>query len=326
MAEVKVGVIGVGGMGGQHARIFSEMPDVELFALADLNKKCLNEQAEKFGVENTFEDYHNLIQLDELDIVDICIPDELHYNPVMDTLEAGKHIFLEKPLATDLDEARKIVAASKNYNTKFMVGYLLRFDPRYIQVKKAIDNGELGEIIYLVTHRNSPYTEGPERYKSGTSLTMHVVVHDLDLIHWYLKSDIKNISAEAVSKMLVDKDMKDAASAVIKFEDDTIASINYSWVLPEKSPTLLDARLEIVGTKGTAYVGAKFHDGVMIIKNDGIHSPVLLSPEINGKLKGALYEELRAFVDCVKKDEVVPIPPEEAIKSVITANSIIDKF
>jgi predicted dehydrogenase len=327
MEKLKVGVIGVGGMGSIHARIYSEMPDVELYAVADTDEKRRREVGQRLGASKIFSNYQDLLALEEINMVDICTPDELHLGPVVDALEAKKHIFLEKPLATDLEEARKIVDESQKRDLKFMVGYLLRFDPRYINVKNAIEAGDLGEIINIISHRNSPYTQGPARYKAGTSITMHIAVHDLDLIYWFMKSHPLNISAEFSSKKLVLKNMQDAVSALIKFENGAFASVNYSWVLPEKFPTLLDARMEVVGTKGAAYIGIYHQEGVMLVTEEGIKTPdLLLSPEVNGKIKGALYEELRTFVDCVKEDKPTPIPPEEAFESVKMANEIINSL
>lgn len=327
MDKLNVGVIGIGGMGSKHARIYSEMPDVSLYAVADIDEKKLKEMNEKLGVSRLFKDYQKLLELKEIDAVDICTPDELHLNPVIDTLKANKHIFLEKPIATDMEEAKRIVDESKKHNLKFMIGYLLRFDPRYIQVKKAISSGELGDIINIVCHRNSPYIEGPSRYKPGTSLTMHVAVHDLDLIHWYLNSSPVNICAQFSSKKLTSKKMYDAASALIKFENGSFASVNYSWVLPKNSPTLLDARMEVVGTEGAAYIGVYHQQGVVLVKDRGIQTPdLLLSPEVNGKIKGALYEELRSFIDCIKEDKQVSVSPEDAFASIKLANMIISKL
>jgi predicted dehydrogenase len=324
MGRLKVAVIGVGGMGIRHARIFAEMPDVDLYGLVDRDPVRLREVAQRYGVEHISESFAEILNLEEVDIVDICLPDELHFAPVKMALEAGKHVFLEKPMATNLDEAEAMVRLSKQYPQKFMVGHLLRFDPRYAQVKAAIERGELGDIVYVVSHRNSPHHLGPRKYRPGTSLTMHVGVHDLDLIHWYLDSEVESVSASSVSKVLAPRDMDDAVAAVIKFANGTIASVNYSWVLPEKYPIILDARMEIVGTKGAAYVGNLYHDGVVMITKDAMSNPFLLSPEVNGRLRGALYEELRCFVDCVQNDLPVPIPPSEAIKSVRTARWIVD--
>lgn len=323
MEQLRVGVIGVGQMGSKHARVYAQMREVKLVALADPRLDQAQKLASELGVKKVYADYRELLDLTELDAVSICTPDELHKGPVLDTVKAGKHFLLEKPLATELDEAQEMVQAVRQAGIKAMVAHLLRFDPRYALVKEAIDQGELGEIIYIVSHRNSPYTEGPRIYKPGTSLTMHVAVHDLDLVDWFIPSDPVMVFAQAAEKLLREKRMKDAVSALIKFEDGAIASINYSWCLPDQSVTRLDARMEVVGTKGAAYIGVYHGQGVLMATSGGVATPDLHhGPVVNGSVRGDLREEIYAFVNCIMSDTPPPIPVEEALRSVALGQGI----
>lgn len=327
MERLRVGVIGVGQMGSKHARVYAEMREVKLVALADPRLEQAQKLARELGVQKVYADYRELLDLTALDAVSICTPDELHKDPVLDTVKAGKHFLLEKPLATRLDDAQAMVKAVRQAGIKAMVAHLLRFDPRYALVKEAIDNGELGEIIYIISHRNSPYTEGPRIYKPGTSLTMHVAVHDLDLIDWFVPSDPVRVFAQAVQKLLREKRMKDAVTALITFEDGAIASVNYSWCLPDQSVTRLDARMEVVGTKGAAYVGTYHGQGVLMTTPRGVVTPDLHhGPVVNGSVRGDLREEIYAFVHCIMDDTPPPVPVEEALRSVALGQAILESL
>jgi len=327
MEKLRVGVIGVGQMGSLHARVYTQMPHVDLVAVADPQTGNCTRVAESLGVRHTFSNYQDLLKIEEIDAVSICTPDELHRDPVIAAAHAGKHIMLEKPLATDLKEAQEIVEVVNETKVKSMVGYLLRFDPRYVLVKEAIARGDLGDIIYIVSHRASPYTEGPSRYKAGTSLTMHVAVHDLDMIHWLIPAEPVRIYAEGATKLLGKKKMKDAVSALLAFNDGAFASVNYAWCLPDESPTRLDARMEIVGTKGTAYIGVYHQQGVLIASRNGIQTPDLHhGPVVNGEVRGDLREEIMAFVDCVMEDKPSPISVEESFVSVRVAHGILESL
>ncbi|MFP4589813.1 MAG: Gfo/Idh/MocA family protein [Candidatus Acetothermia bacterium] len=325
MNSLRVGVIGVGLMGEMHARTYSQLPNVQLAAVADPSRERRDYVAGQFGVEAKFSDYEELLKLDYLDAVSVCTPDEMHRDPVVAAAEAGKDIFLEKPLATELDDARRILNVVQESGVKLMVGYLLRFDPRYAQVKEAIDRGDLGDPVYIVSHRNSPHTEGPARYEPGTSLTTHVAVHDLDLIHWFTGAEPEVIQAAGSDKKLSDKQMMDAISALLTFPDGSFASVNYSWILPDTSPTKLDARMEVVGTEGSAYIGVPHQQGVLMATEEGITTPDLHhNPVVGDRLVGDLREEIMAFVDSALNDERPPITGEEAFASLKAARAIID--
>jgi len=327
MEKLRVGVIGVGQMGSLHARVYTQMPHVDLVAIADPQTGNCTRVAESLGVKHTFSNYQDLLKMKGIDAVSICTPDELHRDPVIAAAQAGKHIMLEKPLATNLKEAQEIVEVVNETKVKLMVGHLLRFDPRYALVKEAIDRGDLGNIIYIVSHRNSPYTEGPVRYKAGTSLTMHVAVHDLDLINWYTSSDAIRIYAESSTKMLKEKQMRDAVSAILKYENGAIASLNFSWVLPERSLVRLDARMEIVGTKGVAYIGLYNQEGTIIVTEKGAVSPDLyLMPLVRGEVTGALKAELGGFIDYVIGNRSSPVTGEEGLRAVVQASGIIQSI
>ncbi len=323
MGKLRVGVIGVGQMGQKHAQIYSRLPGCQLVALADPRQDHCGEVAKRLGAQLALDNYHDLLARDDIDAVSICTPDETHKTPVLAALEAGKHVLLEKPLATDLHEAEEIAAAVEASHLKLMVAYLLRFDPRYTAVRDAIDRGELGEVSYIVCHRNSPHTEGPRRYKAGTSLTMHVAVHDLDLIAWFMNSRSTSAHAVATDKILRGKQMLDAASALITFENGAFASVNYSWALPDSSTTRLDARMEIVGTKGSAYVGVYHEQAVLIATEKGIAAPdVHHAPTIGGDVRGDLREEIMAFIDCVTRDRPSPVSARDALRSLYMASAI----
>lgn len=322
METVRVGVIGLGLMGSLHARVYSQMPNVRLTAIADVDKGRLERASRQFSVPG-FSDYHELLERREIEAVSICVPDELHRDPAVAAAEARKHIMLEKPIATTLQEAEEIIAAARRHGVKLMVGHLLRFDPRYAQVKAAIDRGELGELIHIMTHRNSPLTEGPARYAPRTSLTLHVAVHDVDLINWYAGAEPIRVYAEGVRKALKGKEMDDAVSALLKFEDGLVANVQYSWALPGEFPAKLDARLEVLGTAGAAAIWSYPGQGTFIVTSNGVSSPDLHHwAEAHGRILGDLHEELTHFIDAVAHDRPPLVPGEEALAAVKVALAI----
>lgn len=327
MERLKVGVIGFGQMGSRHARVYSQLPNTELVAVADLQAERVKAIAKELGVCRVYTDYRELLALPEVQAVSVCTPDEAHRGPAIHALQAGKHVLLEKPLATTIDDAEAILAAVHQAKVKFMVAHLLRFDPRYALVKEAIDRGELGDIIYIISNRNSPHTEGPRIYKPGTCLITHVAVHDLDIVNWYMSSTPIRVYAEAADKLLASKHMLDAVSTVMAFRDGAFASVNFCWALPDQSTTRLDARMEVVGTKGAAYIGVYHEQGLLMATEDGVKSPDLHhGPTVNGQVRGDLREEIMAFVTCVITNLPSPVSAEEAFQAVQVAQAIRDSL
>ena len=319
--KLRVGVIGLGQMGVVHAHALSHLPNVDVVAIADVDRERLRLMTDELGAR-PFTDYRELVQLPELDAVDICMPDEMHMDPVLEAAAARKHVFLEKPLATDVSQAESMISACRAAGVRLMVGHLLRFDPRYEVVARAIGRGDLGEVTHVMAHRNSPWTEGPMRYPAGTSLTYHVAVHDLDLVNWFLGARPRNVFARAVRRKLADKNMDDSVSALIEFDSGALGNFQYSWALPPTSVAKLDARLEVIGTEGMAIVGTYHGQAVFLAGKTQAAPDVHHGPRLYGLPAGDVREELRAFVAAVLDGVEPPYAVADALLAVREADAI----
>lgn len=302
MDEVRVGVLGLGFMGGMHAELFSRMPGVRVVAVADAVPERREAVAAALGAD-AYESYEVVLEREDVDAVSICLPDAAHRAPAVLAAERRKHILLEKPIATTLEDAAAIAEAVKRTGVVTMLGFLLRYEPRYASVKAALEDGTIGDIVHLYTRRNSPRSHGPRRYGKAGNLTHHVVVHDLDLLHWYSRAPVERVYAERARRILTDLDLDDSIFATLRFADGSIACLEYSWVLPETSPTAIDAKLEIVGSKAAAYVDLA-DQGLTLVRPAGTaFADVSHWPSILGSLGGALKAELEAFVRCARGEE-----------------------
>jgi predicted dehydrogenase len=293
---------------------------VQVAGVADINKKQAEALANKWQAES-YKDYVRLLEREDIQAVSICMPDQLHRDPTVAAAEAGKHILLEKPIATDLEEAQEIIDATKNPRIKFMVAHCLRFEPRYLRIKEAVEQGKLGKLLHISAHRSSPLTEGPARYAPGTSLTYHVIVHDLDLINWYVQSKPVRVYAEGIRSVLKSKDMDDVVSALVVYENGTVANLDYGWILPAAFPAKLDARMEVIGSEGAAYLSAYPCSGLLLADSSGA-----MGGEVFGMVRGHLYglylAQIEHFVRCLYEDQEPIITPEEAFAAVKIASAI----
>jgi UDP-N-acetylglucosamine 3-dehydrogenase len=220
----------------------------------------------------------------------------MHRDCVEVAVKNKKHILLEKPLAKDLVDGNAMYEVLKDYDKVFTVGFLLRFDPRFNMIKQSLDNGTLGDIIHVYCRRNSPII-GPRRYIGASDLSMHVMIHDIDYINWYMQCNPVKVFAKARSVLLKEHQMQDVIYALVTYENGAIACLEACWVLPENSPTIIDDKLELVGTKGVAYVDS-CDCGVRIVSNSKIEYPDSRHwPYVNDVPAGDLFEELMAFVN-----------------------------
>lgn len=318
--SIKVGVIGLGQMGILHARIYKKLPLVELVAICEYNDERREEYANEFGCK-AYKDYKEMLEDPTIEAVSIVLPDNIHRECVEIAVKNNKHILLEKPLAKELEDGKAMYEITKDYDKIFTVGFLLRFDPRFNLIKQSLDNGELGEIIHLYCRRNSPII-GPRRYIGESDLSMHVMIHDIDYINWYMNCEPVKVFAKSRSVLLKENDMDDVIYAIVTYENGAIACLEACWVLPENSPTIIDDKLELVGTKGVAYVDS-CDNGVRIISDKRVAYPDSRHwYYTNGEPSGDLAEELMAFINNIVNGTKSIITPKEAYDSLRVVDAI----
>ncbi len=316
---LRAAVIGLGQMGWHHARIYKKLPHVELAAICEWN----DERRESLGAElgcATYKEYADLLADPSIDAVSIVLPDNMHRDAVAAAVKAGKHILLEKPLAKDLADGQAMYDLVKDYDKVFTVGFLLRFDQRFAAVKQALDDGDLGEIIHLYARRNSPII-GPRRYIGASDLSMHVMIHDIDYVNWYMGSAPTKVFARGRSVLLADHGMKDVIYALLTYPSGALACLEACWVLPENSPTTIDDKLELVGTKGVAYIDS-CDQGVKLVADTIRYPDSRHWFDIRGVPSGDLSEEILAFVNNVLDGTKSVITPEDALDSLRVVDAI----
>ncbi|MEW9804668.1 Gfo/Idh/MocA family protein [Mesorhizobium marinum] len=289
---LKTGVIGLGFFGSRHARIYADHPAAELVAVCDSDQARAAAVAGETGAQG-FDDLHALLALPELEAVSICLPDRLHEEAALAAAAAGKAILLEKPLAHDAATARRIVEAVEKSGVRFMVGHILRFDPRYVQTFYAAAPERLGTPIHIRAKR-SGIRATAQRLGASSSILFYMGVHDIDAMQWIARSRISRVYAQKVE--LLGTGNEDALYAVVNFENGAIGNIDYSWAWPDGLMNGFRSTLEIVGTKSAAYLDCT-DQGLYVVEDEGTSGgDTHLWPEINGRIAGDLADELGHFV------------------------------
>lgn len=324
MKQVTVGVIGLGLMGDRHARVFSQLPGVRLTAVADVRGERVESVAQATGTQ-AYTDYRDLLNRSDLDAVSICLPDSMHLEAVLAAAAAKKHILLEKPIATSLDEVDEMVAAAEKAGVTLMVGHILRFDPRFAMAEAAIREGRVGEPIQLYARRNSPIV-GPRHYAGQADLATHVMVHDIDILNWFIKGRVTKVYAQGQNRILSQYKVYDAITATLNYDTGAIATIEAAWVLPESNPSAIDGRIEVIGNRGVLYVDT-YEQGLSIVDAKGtVYPDTMHWPEIHGQVVGDLQNEILHFIQCVATGRAPLVGGAEARETVSVALAIMESI
>lgn len=321
---IKVAVIGVGQMGKNHARVYSQLKGVKLIAVSDLNEKAGKEVAEKCKC-NFYSDYNEMLRMEKLNAISVVVPTAQHKEVALDVINAGVNLLVEKPLAFDIEEARQIINAADKKGVKLMVGHVERFNPAVQKLKQIIASGKLGDITSIVARRVGLF---PPRIRDA-NVVIDLAVHDIDICNYLLNKEPKEIFAKA-GKALTNK-REDYADIFLKY-DDINALIQVNWITPVKIRTLA-----VTGTKGYAELNyitqelrlyesiyEKFIDGETFEQLVKFTTPKIRTIKINKK--EPLKEELRVFLECIRKRKNCPVGGKEGLSTLKIAQKIIEAY
>ena len=235
--SLRVGVVGVGVMGSNHARVFAGLPGAELVGVADPDRKQADFVARTLGCR-AVADAEQLLDL-KVDAVTIAAPTHLHHDIALACIERGVHVLVEKPIASSVEEGRDIIEAARRASVTLMVGHVERFNPAVEAIKDAIRNED---ILSIAITRVGPF---PPRM-SNVGVVIDLAVHDIDLIRWFTDSDIVEVQPQLSSAVA---EREDIALLQFRTASGVLAHINTNWLTPFK------ARNVTVATRGKYIMG-----------------------------------------------------------------------
>ena len=310
MDRLRIGVIGLGWFGEIHCETIQGIANLKLAALCTRTPERLKSQAEKFGVKNTYRDYRDMLADIDIDAVSVVTMWDQHTDIAIAALEAGKHVFLEKPMASTVADCHKIITAAKKAKGILQIGHICRFNPRYRMAKQAIDQGKIGKIVALSSRRNIPAAWTPDILNKIGPIVGDAI-HDTDLMLWFTGDKVASVYAQTVSV----RGLKhpDIGQTMYRFKNGATATLETVWCMPEKTPFDIDERMSIIGTDGIIHIQDTFPN-LGIVSSDKLHSPdTTYWPMFDGVRGGALREEFSYFADCALKGLTPAIGrPEDA--------------
>jgi UDP-N-acetylglucosamine 3-dehydrogenase len=303
---LNIGVVGVGVMGSNHARVLADLPGVKLVGVVDPEAKQRDFVARALGCA-AFADLDGLLRTG-VDAITIAAPTHLHRDIALDCISRGIHIMVEKPIASTIEEGRAIVAAARRAGVTLMVGHVERFNPAVESIKRSIKNQD---ILSIAITRVGPF---PPRM-SNVGVVIDLAVHDIDLIRWFTDSEIVEIQPQLSSAVA---EREDIALLQFRTASGVLAHINTNWLTPFKARTIHIATRDkyLIGDLLTLQVTECFG-----FQPDGSYSMRHLSVGYAEPLRA----ELAAFVHAVRSGETPAVTGEEGVASLEIAIRCLDE-
>ena len=214
-------------MGRNHARVLHELRDAELVGVADSNLDSACLVADSHGTRG-YSSLEELLQKEKPEAVTIAVPTENHHRAVMEALAAGCHVLVEKPIAATLAEADELVAAAKSAKRVLAVGHIERYNPAVLELKRRLDDGQLGRVYQFDAQRLGPF---PQRIRD-VGVVIDLATHDLDLMRFLTGSEIVRVYAETRRKVHTTRE--DMVSGLVRLADGSVGLLQINWLTPTK--------------------------------------------------------------------------------------------
>ncbi len=287
---IRLGFIGCGGIAGAHLQSYQTLPQFQVVAACDINRKRARDFAAEAGAEAVFTDWRDMIRNTELDAVDICTPHTLHHEPAIMAAEAGLHTIVEKPMATELAHCDAMIEAADLNGVILMVAQVLRFRDPYIEARRLIDEGRIGKVRNIIRRRWSFVRESSQDpWASDPSLAGGWVLygfgaHAADMILWLTRSEAKSVFAMGRS---INPHWNDYDDLHIQIELSNGAMALQSHSINSRAGAW---DCNVIGTKDGLYIAGD----KLIVGEEELHVPL---QELNG-----MREQLAEFAAAISED------------------------
>jgi predicted dehydrogenase len=318
MKPIEVAVVGTGWCGGIRAETLAGHPLVKSLHLAEVRPERLSELAAKLEPATAVADYRELLKKPEIEAVYIsATPESTHYPMARDFLAAGRHVFLEKPIALTLEEADELIKLAKGL--KFTIGYSQRFNPKYAYVRKCIRDGTIGRPVSALVSRH--ITRGLGKKITGRSRLSPAAMestHDLDFLLWCLEpaKPVRVYSQANYGAMreASGADVPDTQWITVTLDSGLSFVVGGGWSLPPGYPNFSTTWIEMVGTEGAILLDDSHKDLVVNTMKGGMQLPLSTMPGefVAHTYAGAMAPETLHFLEACVYDRPVLVTPEHA--------------
>jgi UDP-N-acetylglucosamine 3-dehydrogenase len=317
----RVALIGLGAMGRNHLRILSDLPGVELAAVCDQDSTLLEAAMRKHSVAG-YRTWDEMLSRERLDAAVVAVPTRFHCQAALAVMDHGLHVLVEKPIATDLEEGRRLVAAARRAGKLLAVGHVERFNPAVRELQSRLAAGEAGMIFQLQAVRDGPFAA---RIRD-VGVTIDLATHDLDVMHHLAGSELLRLYAETEQR--IHTQHEDMLNALLKFESGVVGVLQVNWLTPTKI-----RQLSVLGERGM-FVCDYLTQDLTFFKNAEVGARVDPESPPRGVTEGekVLYPiekgeplrlELQAFAQAIRGERRLEVDGEAGLRALHLAVAVV---
>jgi predicted dehydrogenase len=342
MDKLKIGIIGTGNIACCHIDSYLKNPNVELYAFCDINEALVTKMAEKYNISRMFTDVNDLLKLDELDAVSVCTWNSAHAPCTIAALNAGKHVLCEKPMATSAADARAMQEAAERSGKLLMIGFVRRFGNDCVILKDFIDTDYLGDLYYAkatyLRRNGNPGGWFGDKSRSAGGPLIDLGVHVIDFVRYvmgnpkpisvygatfqkllnrpHIKGDTGYVSASKSNDDICD--VEDLASALIRFDNGAVLSVEASFSLNMEKDC---GSIELFGTKA----GAKLDPELKLFTEvNNYLADVKLANSTALSFNGLFDNEINHYVSCIRDGIPCRNPAQDGVEMMRILDAIYE--
>ncbi len=318
---IRAAVIGVGAMGKHHARVYNDLENVELVAVADPDEGRRLALARRYKV-TAYADHEDLLKQERVDVVSVAVPTVLHREVARSVIQRGVHLLIEKPIASTVQEAQEVIDQAARAGVTLAVGHIERFNPAVTELKRRLADGDLGRIFQIHARRLSPFPH----YVRDVGVVIDLATHELDIMRYLVGNEVERVYAETGRN--VHERHEDLLSGVIRFGNDVLGVLDINWLTPTKV-----RELRITGEQGMFLVDYLDQDLYFYENSEapsrwdtmalfkGVEEGNVLKIRVS-KIE-PLEAELRAFVDAVVNGTGPVVSGLDGLRAIALAHLLI---
>jgi predicted dehydrogenase len=317
----RAALIGLGAMGRNHLRVLSDLDGTELVAVCDQDAAAVEAASRKHSVPG-YRSWDEMLDRERLDAAVVAVPTRFHVDAGLAALQRGLHVFVEKPIATSLEEGRQLLDAAASADRVFAVGHIERFNPAVRELKLRLEAGEIGRLYQLQARRQGPF---PARIRD-VGVVIDLATHDVDVMCSLAGSDVHRLYAETEQR--IHTDHEDILNALLKFDSGVLGVLQVNWLTPTKI-----RELSVLGERGM-FVCNYLTQELTHFKNAGVaalseasrHPLAVTEGEaVSFPIKQAepLKLELQSFMQAVRGEHEVEVDGEAGLRALHLALAMV---
>ncbi|MFG0248545.1 MAG: Gfo/Idh/MocA family protein [Phycisphaeraceae bacterium JB051] len=310
---IRVGQIGCNGVAHNHAKAHGWTGNTKLHAVCDINESLARSFAKQHQVENYFTSAKQLFECPDIDLIDLVTPDHTHASLAITAMQNGKHVLVEKPMATCTDDAKRMIEVARQNKVQLMCVQSMRWIPKCQDIVKRVHHGDIGQPVFARMHGGCPSFWRPEHWPQAASadevdhLLVHNAMHSLDLLSWLLEDKPQNVYTVGHPGQK-GVPLWEYFSINVRFTKGAMGLFEENRMMQPQGYSMPGTGLHVVGTEGTIVMSPSNDLSVSLFNKDGIHFPgshMYMTPEEDN-----FAAMIRELADAIMQKKPVPVCPD----------------